>query len=350
MSINVEDVLYKYETEKLDKILFQSLKGLNYFNHKILVYNPNSCNPLQKFWIKIDRCKILNINNNVLTLVFACTDKENQLVAFVHRITSKIEEYCKLNINTDVKITSKLNNEEYSVPTLDAYISDTTTIFNNFGQKTNYDILKNLDTISVFIELEYVVVNSNFGSITWRVIQMKIINDLNPEISFFDKHEPYHVPSPYVIPPPPPPPPMPTLLAKVMPTPLASVISTMQPPVPTQTSFIPNKADLLGALSKLRTVKKEDDCIESKITIDPIIPQLKKAIADFQIQKPNAEYKSPRSTYLENQNKLTEFNIDELNKDPDIEQIIKMHKIIKKLKKINKKKQKMVHKLARDFY
>lgn len=352
MNVNIDDVLYDYNKSKINKLLFQISIECNYFGQKIFVYNPKSNIPLQKFWIKINKCRIFSIDDNILTLVFAYSKKDKKFIKFVNVLTKKINDYCKQKINQNIEVISKLSNDNNTVPTLDVTISDASVLLNNNEQKIIKNKLKKMDIISLFLELDHLYLNNDKVYMSWRIIQLKLINDINPEISLFSNFS--NIISHTVcnsqinsiirppIPPPPPPPPLPISLSA----------SNKQNNTLTlgMTGFVPNKNDLLNAMSKLKKADviketKDNDILLSEQKPNNSIPK----IIDILISPVINDQKENKINLSDNndQYKKTDINIIDILMSPNKKIIKTFKKMKKKAKKLKKKYNKQEKKLKK---
>ena len=57
LKLGIKDIIFDYENNDITKIIYK-LEASNYFSKKIYFYNAQSINPIQKYIIYINRCKI----------------------------------------------------------------------------------------------------------------------------------------------------------------------------------------------------------------------------------------------------------------------------------------------------
>lgn len=184
MSLDVRELLFDYENNSI-KNVFHKIDNLNnFFGKKIYLYNADSVNPLQKFWIYVNRCKIINYSYPKLTIVLALTKTTDKLINFMDNITNKIQ-YIINNIDGSNVPVNKLDHSSSYAPTIDLIVTQETIVFKQCDQQ-NINCINTIKDCGLFIELDYVQLMNNVAMPSWRVLQIKELTTMAKNASFFD--------------------------------------------------------------------------------------------------------------------------------------------------------------------
>lgn len=180
---NIEVSNVRYEIERI-----------NYFNNKIIPYNGKSIYPLHKFWIHIDKCKIVRRNffndSQSITVGLPLESKTIKNVKLVEKtINSKLLE----DEITRFSIISKLNDSQSNIPTFELTVCNDSIIFdeNNSKLNTHIDFLKLHDELQIIAELDFVTSNDNYLKANWKIVQamhIKSIDLTTPLFSMISSH------------------------------------------------------------------------------------------------------------------------------------------------------------------
>jgi hypothetical protein len=202
MSIPLNKLLFNYETEKIDKICYGTDITINCFSKKFYIYNNHSVNPLQKYWLHIDRCKIIKNNNGTIVVALSWSESTQRLSEFMAILSDKIKECIKgsnLIAGDDMIIFNKYETCDTYAPTFELLITPETIVFdkNNISDNT---ILKNITDCALFVELDYIQILNNCIMPIWRVMQIKEFIVIDTKLSFFDmlnQPQPAYIPKKY---------------------------------------------------------------------------------------------------------------------------------------------------------
>jgi len=205
MAIPLNKLLFNYETEKVDKICYGTDIAINCFSKKIYIYNNHSVNPLQKYWLHIDRCKIIKNNNGTIVIALSWSESTKRLSEFMTTLSDKIKECVKGNnlITGDFIMFNKYEMCDTYAPIFELAITQETIIFDK-NNVLNNAILKNITDCAIFVELDYVQILNNCIMPIWRVLQIKEFVVIDTKLSFFDmlnQPQPIYVPKKYTEPP-----------------------------------------------------------------------------------------------------------------------------------------------------
>jgi hypothetical protein len=340
--IELKDMLFDYNNEHVNKII-HLFNDVNSFYKKMIVYNPLSTKPMQKYWFHIPRCKIFNSNGVKAMVVMAFTPWSKKFVRTVKILTEKINE-ALTETYPNIEVQNKLKTSKKFAPMLEVILNDNTKIYGAEKQLYDFSNLKTIDNCTMFIELDYVQIINDCAVISWKILQLKELEEFDMSVSFFDiierppthhMHQPNALHSMHLthndtvaLPP-------------YVPPPKQSKQPTQSKPA---MSMMPSAADLMNALGKLKKVDETPlqttETIKSTISI-PLPPagimgvQLKKVIT-----KENDVITMLKKEHEDKINKIYE------NKDECIKRVIDDFVTIKKIrhyaKKVNKTMKKSI--------
>lgn len=295
---------------KIDKIFYDIHQSANIFTTELNIYNPTADTTLQKFWVKIDKAKLQRKTKSQIRL--AIFNKDTNLVEFMESLDTKINELVSV-INSKIESfsTSLELSDTYS-PMINLDIDDETRVFSNNNELVNLYTIANGSHVSILIELESVKMYGVQESKRWRVKQMKENKIIDLDVSLFGNNtqpiqqkpvqQPYVQPPQYMQHPPqymqhppqymqqsqqyiqpsytspqyvqqpvhiPPPPPL-AHMQQTSKEKCVPVISNTAPRVATvEPPRAPTAAELLGALQKLKKLKKvPDKKKEDRLVVD----------------------------------------------------------------------------------
>lgn len=268
MAIPLNKLLFNYETEKVDKICYGTDIAINCFSKKIYIYNNHSVNPLQKYWLHIDRCKIIKNNNSTIVIALSWSDLTKKLSEFMTTLSDKIKECIKVNnlISGDFIMFNKYEMCDTYAPIFELVITQETIIFDK-NNISNNEILKNIIDCAIFVELDYIQILNNCIMPIWRVLQIKELVVIDTKLSFFDmlnQPQPTYVPKRYTDPP------IrqsePEIIHPKIEKPVVSTAEPIKKP-----SFILNVSDLTNMIKKL---KKPDEPKDNETDVKPDLSEL----------------------------------------------------------------------------
>lgn len=246
----------------LINIIKYNIKKSNYFTNIIIPINTSSKIPLHKYWILIDKCKIVGMDNNIILTALSLNSSCIKLINEIENKTTKklSDDFCM-----EIILVSKLNDDGNFIPIFELLIDENTVMFNN-NNKCQLG-----EEYSIIAELTYSIMTHEKITFIWRVVQMKKIVSINITESLFDKLE--NDSKPIIRIPPPPPPP---LYPKVNFSEIncQEKIEKQQPP--STSGFVPSIADLSKALNKLKKIESPpQENIKKPGDIVIEVPQLK---------------------------------------------------------------------------
>jgi len=188
----VDSLVYKHnESTEIKNIYFNEVFTNNIFLKKLNIYNPDADEPLQKFWFYINKASIIKKNNNFLIL--GIFNKDKNLINSINNLDQAIYK--------NTQIYYKVNNYYNSIKTNNNFLPSIKCIYSNeiiiddFNNNLNYNEIKELDNISVYIELSHIVINSNCTPI-WKILQIKKNKVIDLNKSFFNNNsENFNIPN-----------------------------------------------------------------------------------------------------------------------------------------------------------
>jgi len=242
----------------------------SYFNKtkKIITYNSNSDIPLQKIWIGIKLCRVIEVNTNNIIIAFSSNDKTIDLILGIENI---ISDRLKKDTQQTLEYKTKLLLSDTFFPTIEiGYDSQTVCVEQNGCVNNKITSIKDKN-VSMILELDYVQLSTNKLFFNWKIIQSKEYELLNLNKFILDTETPLPIQqnivlpinnkidlNPKSIPPAPPAPPIKIVSQSDSKNPIVSV------------RMVPTKDQLLGALNNLKKSVSEPPPNTDKIPPKPI--------------------------------------------------------------------------------
>jgi hypothetical protein len=343
-----DNLVYDHKKNtNISKILYNIDKSVNMFTKRIDVYNSEADETLQKFWICIEKAKLLKKNKKRIQV--AIFHKDNDLVTFMKSLDSKINETVKLT-NTHIEHHGvSLELSDTFPPVLELDIDQQSFVFDNNNNKIDYYSIPNGSSISMYIELEGVYLDNMSDFKNWKVLQMKenIIIDLG--VSLFNN--PVFVSNNFtqVI--------ANNSLPKSMDVQSAPVQSYRRPFNNTKAikteqvrTGPPTLSELTGALNSLKKVLITEDCNDNKNTniektipiinplagLNKVITRESRSMVDILREEYQNEHKNSIKNLLSCNNNIDIF---------DFKKTLKKYKKSFIKDKIGKKYSKLIHKI-----
>lgn len=178
----IDNYIVNYDKE-ITKLHYSDIENVNAFMKKIKFYNPNvEIEPLQKFWYKINNAKIIKKSVNNLEIVLSQNDEK--LIKSISILDDKINIILKEKDNSFINNKSIINKANYP-PIMLLFFDDTSMFYDEAHNEKNYYDLKIDTKISLFIELESVIINGINCNKKWKILQLKETNMLNNKTNFF---------------------------------------------------------------------------------------------------------------------------------------------------------------------
>lgn len=172
------------KNNKVDNIFYMVDNSVNMFTNKIEIYNPNAGETLQKFWIHIDKAKLVRKRKNRVKI--AVFNKDANLISFMKSLDKRINEKVE---GIDSGITDHGSSVEISEsypPVMELDVDEVSRIFDADNNKVNFINIANGSNISLYIELEGVYLDKVSDAKNWRILQMKENSIINLDVSLFD--------------------------------------------------------------------------------------------------------------------------------------------------------------------
>lgn len=174
-----------YDTIDISDVRYE-IENINYFNNKIIPYNAKSKIPMHKFWIYIDKCKMIknytkNENSYFLIALAPSSDTIKNIKSTEKIINNKLIE----DEITRFILISKLIDTGSNIPTLELLVDNSTNLFDKNDKKIEMKNLENNTELSLLIELDYFLLSNNYLKTYWKAVQMKIIQTINLLDSLF---------------------------------------------------------------------------------------------------------------------------------------------------------------------
>jgi hypothetical protein len=153
----------------------------NYFSKIIYTYNGKSHIPLHKFWVLIDKCKLLKINleNNVHNISIALSLK-TECIKKIQMIEKQVNTKLHNDKITNLEINSKINDDGKFVPTFDLFVDTNTIIFDSNEERIVH--INNIligSELTIICELSHLLLNSDSLTSHWKVVQLKKIESFD---------------------------------------------------------------------------------------------------------------------------------------------------------------------------
>ena len=178
----VDNLVYKHnESTEINNIYFSEVFTNNIFVKKLNIYNPDAEEPLQKFWFYINKASIIKKNQNYLIL--GIFNKDKNLINSINNLDETIYQNTKINYKIDNYVKSIKQNNNF-LPSIKCIYSNE-IIIDDVNNNLNYNEIKEFDNISVYIELSYVLINSNCNPV-WKILQIKKNKIIDINKSFFN--------------------------------------------------------------------------------------------------------------------------------------------------------------------
>jgi hypothetical protein len=180
------DDIIVYDDIEIDDIRYE-IDKINVFSKKIKPYNAKSNIALHKFWIHIEKCKIIEEHetNDIKSIVIALPINSN-CISIIKNIEKVINDKLIEDKITKFSLISKLIDSDIGIPKFEIIFDENTIIFNE-NDKELKNSLDLDDEISVVCELDFLLLSNNNLKTNWKTIQIKKIQSINLSSSLFLK-------------------------------------------------------------------------------------------------------------------------------------------------------------------
>jgi len=257
----INNLLYDYKkNDRITKIENGGIELANSFTKKINFYNPETDEPLHKFWFYIPNAKLIKKQKNKIQIVLSRNDIKliNSLCSLDDLVDSTIN---KLDNNIKTIYPTVIQSNSYP-PILELIVDYNSLCYNSNNEQINFMSIYAGAKLKLYIELESVTIYSTKCTKKWRVIQIKKEKKIDLTVNLFDT--------------PLPPPPLPISIRtsttnKQISLPVKKV-TNKTPVTPTSGTYYapPTQNQLLDALNQLKNKKKKRI---NKNNIKPVVNQ-----------------------------------------------------------------------------
>jgi hypothetical protein len=180
-----------------DNIIY-NIENINYFTDKIILYNANSTIPLHKFWVYINKSKVVKILSiNKIKTLFMALSVKNDFTEHIKMIESKCNDKLKSDNVTKINVSSKLVDFNKSFPVMELSLDSETIMFDLDNNKKDIMDLNVGTELELICELENFIYSTKSLKSTWRIVQLKKTRLIDLNVPLFDKiSKPVPVPVP----------------------------------------------------------------------------------------------------------------------------------------------------------
>ena len=125
---------------------------------------------MHKFWLFIEKGKLVRESNNYVYITISNTD--TKLVHFFKSLDNAIDSIVKRLYPNTSSFKKSIQNKKNSPTIIKLNLDDSSVIFNDNNDKIDIKHVTN-NNISVYIELQNVVIANNTCYKKWKILQMK---------------------------------------------------------------------------------------------------------------------------------------------------------------------------------
>jgi hypothetical protein len=255
---------------KITKIKYKEHTD-NVFFTRITPYNTQSTIPLHKYWIHIDKCKLINISKTQMTIGINNTEK---CIEIIKELELKLHNIINEDFGYNVQLYSKLIDNDNSIPIMNISYDINTKFFDANDMETQCIDSNNIgNEFTVIIELDVLNLFTDKTVMIWKVVQVKKTEMLNMTKSLFSMlsppvSRPSYVQQPSI-----------SYQHETVIEPFKNTLKVIAKPTTMKAAFMPSMSDLKGALKSLKPVANTDS---KDVPVSPLndvlsnnIPQLK---------------------------------------------------------------------------
>jgi len=159
----------------ITNIEHSDIEYLNIFSKRIVFYNPEVDEPLHKFWYYLPKVKIINMNKNIIRIVFSNKDL---IINSINSLDEKTADIMQTVFGDDQNISPSITIRPNYPPTFDLICDTRTKIFDSSNKQIDASELDNGINLMMYIEFDSVVITSNKFFRKWRVVQMKCLKNI----------------------------------------------------------------------------------------------------------------------------------------------------------------------------
>jgi hypothetical protein len=173
-----------YNKDNDINILYDINHSYNVFTDIINIYDPNAEEPMHKFWLLIDKGKVIRKMNNYIYVTIS--NKERKFIDFLKLLDKKIDSIVKKLYPSTTSFRESLNIKK-NVPTIiKLNLDESSFIFDINNNKTDIVSINDNSNISACIELSSVVIRNRTCYKNWNVLQIKKRKSIDLTKSIFD--------------------------------------------------------------------------------------------------------------------------------------------------------------------
>lgn len=332
----IDDLIINDVSKISDNIKYNCDSKAGYFYRKFTPINTLSSIPLHKYWVLIDKCKIIDKSSVNLNISVSSANKCISIIKSLEKNTLN-----KIAKDNDIHIQNDSDSDDDAIPSYSLAIDNKTIFFDQYEKIISCDSVNIGNDASIIAEFNSVICASNKLTPSWRIVQLKVIQIYNIQQPLFDKI----IPNKYQYVP-------------QMQQPVTSMTFSLQqpnqqlssipqpPPIMYQQkpkedfssssekksgSFVPSVADISFALNKLKKTadKKETAKNESNIPKTDLqsIPELKHVETKESISMVEI-LRQEHKEHLEQQDKEIKEDVQNQIRQKEIGELLQKYKII----------------------
>jgi hypothetical protein len=169
----------------INNILYSELVNYGPSYYTLSIYNPNINIPLQKFWLYIMKAKVINKEKEYISLALSYQDND-KLINYITSIETHVFDHLKNNIKCDISINKKtIINDSNFYPIFKLKLSSSIPIFTHDNLQCSLDNISIGSHISLFVELDYIIIAKKEVMYTWKILQIKQLVEIDFSKSLF---------------------------------------------------------------------------------------------------------------------------------------------------------------------
>lgn len=162
------------------------------FSKKVMVYNGKCSRPLHKFWVLIEGCRTIDIDNN--RILVGLTSR-SPTIDRIEDLENKIFERIKNDINiksNKLTLYNSIKRDDKFVPTIQLIITDSSRFFDHKDERLEY--IRADKDFQCIVELDYLMETNNTLALYWRIVQTKELDPIDTNVSLFTRKQAPSVP------------------------------------------------------------------------------------------------------------------------------------------------------------
>lgn len=161
--------------------------------YKFSIYNRNIDHPLQKYWFYIDKVKIIHKHDNDVRLVLSNSVNDNNLIKYISDLENDMEKHVGKDTGKTRSVKRTFlpfdDTDLNTVSTIKIKFNSLVPVFDETGKNITVEQIKCDNCISMYLELNDVVVSKTEIWFSWKILQIKLLNDIDFTQTFFNNTE-----------------------------------------------------------------------------------------------------------------------------------------------------------------